>query len=159
MLTSHIGIDFCHTRFDNGDYSSVHLGRRRLYCPQRSCQVNQTDKSRSSHSNPFLDQSEPHTFTKNKLYLSRNTSAEVSRTNIFWIRAVILRTYKAARLNPPSPSNQYGVRAIASTLVLHGNCSILIIVEYCFGRSQSSEITILTISLQMMLLEFINLGH
>lgn len=50
------------------------------------------------------------------------------------MRAVILRVSRAAGLAPLPVSNPREVRAIASTLALHGNCSILTIMGGCFSR-------------------------
>ncbi|XP_067670746.1 uncharacterized protein [Haliotis asinina] len=67
------------------------------------------------------------------IHKSSETPTEVSHNTVsLWIITVILRAYKAAGLDPLRASNPHEVRALASTITLHGNYSLSTIMEGCF---------------------------
>ena len=54
-----------------------------------------------------------------------------------WLRSTILAAYREKGLPPPEASNPHEIRAIASTMALHRNCTVGSIMEGCFWRSNS----------------------
>ncbi|XP_071109122.1 uncharacterized protein [Haliotis cracherodii] len=139
-------IDFNPITFDSGNNSSALLGLRwdfiaknqlpgqpdrQFHVPALSSVLGAEDTEDLSLCpvralRLYLQKSKPRRQGFKRLFipLLRNTHTEVSRTTIsFWMRAVILRAYRAVGLDPPSASNPH--EALASTLALHGNCSIM----------------------------------
>lgn len=146
-------IDFRGTRFNNSDNTSAHLGLR-----WDSIAKNHLESAKRTVSHPPLSSipssadmedlslvpvSALHIYLRKmssrrlklrRLFipLTRNATAEVSRSTISWMTAVILRAYRDAGLDPPSASNAHEVSALASTLALHGTCSIRVKIDGCF---------------------------
>lgn len=75
---------------------------------------------------------------RSRIYLFLSVSlVEVSlNTFSFWLRAVIPQAYEAAGLDPQR-LNPHKIRAVASTMDLYSNCSIMSIMEGCFWRSNT----------------------
>ena len=73
------------------------------------------------------------------LPLQSASSRSVSKTSVaYWIRSCVLDAYKAAGLPPPKADNPHELRALASTMALHSNCSVVDIVQGCFWATDST---------------------
>lgn len=86
----------------------------------------------------YIDRSAPKRGTRKRLFIPFSPSAkgEVTRNTLsLWLRTVILAAYDAAGLPHPVASNPHEIRALASTMALHRNCSVPAIMEGCFWRS------------------------
>ena len=98
-----------------------------LMCPVRAVRayINRAAPRRRSRRRLFVP-----TSTASKKEISRNTVA-------LWLRSTILAAYEAKGLDPPTTNNPHEIRALASTMALHRNCSLASIMEGCFWRSTS----------------------
>ena len=88
----------------------------------------------------YIDQSESRRRNRKKLFIPVSTASkkEASRNAVaFWLRATILSAYQNKGLDPPSTNNPHEIRALASTMALHRNCSVSSIMEGCFWRSNT----------------------
>lgn len=69
---------------------------------------------------------------------SKFVKGEVNRNTVaLWLRHTILAAYDAAKLPHPTANNPHEIRALASTMALHSNCSVPTIMEGCFWKSNT----------------------
>ena len=88
----------------------------------------------------YLRQAEPRRKGRKRLFLpiSSTSRAEVSRNTLaLWLRSTILAAYDSEGLDHPVAHNPHEIRALASTMALHRNCSIPSIMEGCFWKSNT----------------------
>ena len=88
----------------------------------------------------YIDQAAPRRGSRRRLFIPTSTAskAEVSRNQIArWLRAAILAAYDAEGLPHPASDHPHEIRALASTMALHRNCSVPQIMEGCFWRSNT----------------------
>ena len=98
-----------------------------LLCPVRALKI-------------YLERTKEDRGKRKRLFLpvSKTVKTEISKNAIaLWLRATILEAYEAAGLEPPSAHNPHEIRALASTMALHSNCSVSAIMEGCFWRSDT----------------------
>ena len=88
----------------------------------------------------YIKASETRRRNRKKLFIPISTASkkEASKNAVsFWLRSTILAAYEDRGLPPPSASNPHEIRALASTMALHRNCSVTSIMEGCFWRSNT----------------------
>ena len=88
----------------------------------------------------YIDRTRPVRGSRKRLFIpfSRFVKGEVNRNTVaLWLRQVILSAYQEADIAPPSAHNPHEIRALASTMALHRNCSVPAIMEGCFWRSNT----------------------
>ena len=98
-----------------------------LLCPVRALKM-------------YIEKSQTRRRGRRKLFIPISTASkkEASKNAVsFWLRATILSAYQAKGLDPPVANNPHEIRAIASTMALHRNCSVPEIMEGCFWRSNT----------------------
>ncbi|XP_071084229.1 uncharacterized protein [Haliotis cracherodii] len=153
-------IDITRVRFEHGTHGTVHLGLcwdfiaknqlpgqpdRSFTIPPISTIVGSEDEGELllcpvRALRIFIRRSKTRRGSRKRLFIpvSTTSTTEVSRNTIsLWLRAVILQAYSIANLDPPRTNNPHEIRALASTMALHSNCTIKTIMEGCFWRSDT----------------------
>ena len=88
----------------------------------------------------YIDRTRPIRGSRKRLFIpfSRSVKGEVNRNTVaLWLRQAILAAYSAANIPPPVANNPHEIRALASTMALHRNCSVPTIMEGCYWRSNT----------------------
>ena len=153
-------LDVTRIRFENVRHGAVHIGLlwnfiaknqlpgqpdRLFTIPPLSTIVGAADEEELSLCpvralRAYIDRTRSIRGTRKRLFIpfSKSVKGEVNRNTVaLWLRQTILAAYGAAQMSPPKANNPHEIRALASTMALHRNCSVPAIMEGCFWRSNT----------------------